>query len=31
MRKEFDDLLCERYPDIFIDRYADKSVTGMCW
>ena len=31
MRKELDDLLCERYPDIFIDRYADKTVTGMCW
>lgn len=31
MRKELDDLLCERYPDIFIDRFADKTVTGMCW
>lgn len=31
MRQELDDLLCQRYPDIFIDRHADRTITGMCW
>ena len=31
MRKELDELLCERYPKIFRDRHADMRVTAMCW
>ena len=31
MRKELDDLLCEKYPEIFKDRHGDKMVTCMCW
>lgn len=31
MRQELDDLLCQRYPDIFRDRHADRAETGMCW
>ena len=31
MRQELDDLLCQRYPDIFRDRHADMAETGMCW
>lgn len=31
MRQALDDLLCQRYPDIFIDRHADNTMTGMCW
>lgn len=31
MRKELDDLLCERYPEIFADRHADPRVSGMGW
>lgn len=31
MRQELDDLLCQRYPDIFIDRHADQTTSGMCW
>lgn len=31
MRQELDDLLCERYPDIFRDRQGDPAQTGMCW
>lgn len=31
MRQALDDLLCQRYPEIFIDRHADKTETGMCW
>lgn len=30
MRQELDDLLCQRYPDLFIDRHADRTITGMC-
>lgn len=31
MRKEFDKLLCLRYPEIFADRHADPRVSGMGW
>lgn len=31
MRQELDDFLCQRYPDLFIDRHADRTMTGMCW
>lgn len=31
MRQELDRLLCERYPEIFKNRYADMQVTAMCW
>lgn len=31
MRKELDDLLCQRYPEIFRDRNADEMKTAMCW
>ena len=31
MRKELDELLCEKYPKIFRDRNAPMSQTCMCW
>lgn len=31
MKKEFDDLLCSKYPKIFMDRHADMQTTAMCW
>jgi hypothetical protein len=31
MRKELDEKLCEKYPEIFKDRYADMRTTAMCW
>lgn len=31
MRQDLDDLLCQRYPDIFADRHADPATSGMCW
>lgn len=31
MKKELDDLLCERYPAIFAERRLPKSETCMCW
>lgn len=31
MRQELDDLLCKRYPEIFADRHADPTVSGMGW
>jgi hypothetical protein len=31
MRQELDDLLCQRYPDIFRDRHGDPTETSMCW
>jgi len=31
MRKELDDLLCERYPDLFRDRRASPLESGMCY
>ena len=29
MRQELDDLLCQRYPDIFRDRHGDPAETSM--
>lgn len=31
MRQELDDLLCQRYPEIFRNRHRDQTETGMCW
>lgn len=31
MRNELDNRLCVDFPEIFCDRYKDKTVTGMCW
>lgn len=31
MRPELDELLCQRYPEIFQDRHGDKTETSMCW
>lgn len=31
MKKELDDLLCQKYPKLFSDRHAHMSVTCMCW
>lgn len=31
MKKELDNILCEKYPLIFKDRYEDMSKTCMCW
>ncbi len=31
MRKDLDDLLCERYPKIFAERHGLATETGMCW
>ena len=31
MNQELDDLLCQRYPDIFRNRHGDPVNTGMCW
>jgi len=31
MKKELDNLLCSKYPEIFSDRHADMQVTAMCW
>ena len=31
MRKELDELLCQRYPEIFADRHADPTISGMGW
>jgi hypothetical protein len=31
MRQELDDLLCQRYPEIFCDRQKDQYETSMCW
>lgn len=31
MRKELDELLCKRYPKIFVDRNAPINTTAMCW
>lgn len=31
MRKELDELLCEKYPRIFKDRHAPMTHTAMCW
>lgn len=31
MRKELDDALCAKFPNIFKDRNADMRTTAMCW
>lgn len=31
MREELDKKLCEKYPKIFRDRFADMRTTAMCW
>jgi hypothetical protein len=31
MRTELDEKLCEKYPKIFANRYADMKTTAMCW
>ena len=31
MNIDLDKQLCEKYPDIFKDRYADMRATAMCW
>ena len=31
MRKELDELLCTKYPKIFVNRHADMTTTAMCW
>lgn len=31
MRDELDTQLCEKYPKIFKDRFADMRTTAMCW
>ena len=31
MKPELDKQLCERYPQIFANRYADMTTTAMCW
>lgn len=31
MTPDYDKLLCERYPKIFVDRHADLSVSPMGW
>jgi hypothetical protein len=31
MQQVLDDLLCQRYPEIFRDRHGDKFETSMCW
>jgi hypothetical protein len=31
MRKELDDLLCNKYPKMFVNRNAPMTETCMCW
>ncbi len=31
MSPELDSKLCEKYPKIFVNRYADIRTTAMCW
>lgn len=31
MRKELDEALCAKYPEIFRDRHGDMTTTAMCW
>lgn len=31
MRKELDEQLCAKYPEIFKDRHSDMRTTAMCW
>ena len=31
MSPELDKKLCEKYPQLFMDRHADMKYTAMCW
>jgi len=31
MKKDLDESLSKRFPNLYRDRYGDKSKTGMCW
>ena len=31
MKQELDELLCQRYPKIFVNRHGDPKQTLMCW
>ena len=31
MRKELDEALCKKYPEIFCNRNGDMRTTAMCW
>jgi len=31
MKRELDEQLCSKYPDLYRDRYGDKMTTLMCW
>ena len=31
MTQRLDDLLCQRHPALYADRYGDKQLTAMCW
>ena len=31
MNPKLDKQLCEKYPEIFADRYSDPKTTAMCW
>lgn len=31
MKTELDELLCERYPKMFVNRHASMQETAMCW
>jgi hypothetical protein len=31
MKRELDELLCKKYPKMFVNRHADMTTTAMCW
>ena len=31
MSEDIDKILCEKYPKIFVNRYASEEITAMCW
>jgi hypothetical protein len=31
MKKELDEALCAKYPEIFANRHGDMQTTAMCW
>jgi len=31
MKRELDEMLCQRHPKIFADRHGDMRTTAMCW
>jgi hypothetical protein len=31
MKQELDELLCKKYPKMFVNRHADMTTTAMCW